>query len=188
MLMRCRQPQHQSFNNMGRSHRPNISFKTDVHTARRLTPALGSSMRSTGYLSALLVIGALGFATYVGHALLVGYVTAHLPLALCHDAACLLLLPGFVSATITGFLLAVLTMWLTPRFAVISPILAALPSVALHIWAWITFGHWNIWWIVLSDIVFLIAATYGFAALFRWLRFRLSPGNSSKRTRVPRAA
>ena len=29
MLMRCQRLQPQSFNNMGRLHRPNISFKAD---------------------------------------------------------------------------------------------------------------------------------------------------------------
>lgn len=125
----------------------------------------------------------LGCATYVGYPLLCGYVIAHLPLALCHSAGCLLLLPGLISAVLTGLVLAMVASLVTPQFSVVIPTLATLPWVLLHVSAWVAFSHWGSWWVVLSDVTSLVTATLAIAIGLKWLRSRWS---ASKRTRVPR--
>ena len=97
-------------------------------------------MRSTKYIFALLVTVTLGYGTFIGHALLGAYVAGHLPYALFLSGFGLLLLPGLGAALVTGFLLAALARLIIPRFAVVVPVLATLPWVALHILAWTVYG------------------------------------------------
>jgi hypothetical protein len=124
-------------------------------------------MRSTKYIFALLVTVTLGYGTFIGHALLGAYVAGHLPYALFLSGFGLLLLPGLGAALVTGFLLAALARLIIPRFAVVVPVLATLPWVALHILAWTVYGSRDIWWVVLSDIASLMIATYTLAILLR---------------------
>jgi hypothetical protein len=143
-------------------------------------------MRSTKYIFALLITAALGYGALIGQTFLGAYVGGHLPRSLYFSSFGLLLLPGIVSALVTGFLLAALARLFTPRFAIVIPMLATIPWVALHVWAVIVYGTRDIWWVVLGDIASLLIATYLFAMFFRGHSFGEPPSNSSKRTRVLR--
>jgi len=135
-------------------------------------------MRGTNYLLAALLVLALGYATCIGHTLLGAYIDIHLSPALSLSGFGFLLLPGLGSSLVTGFLLAAITRLIIPRFAFITPLLATVPWIAFHVWAWTIYGTTKTWWVIFSDIASLVIATALFAILFR--RFRPSqPPNSS---------
>jgi hypothetical protein len=135
-------------------------------------------MRSAEYILALLVTVALSCGTLIAHAMLGAYVAGHLPHSLFLSGYGLLLLPGFGSALVTGFLLAALVRLVIPRFAIAIPVLATVPWVAFHLWAWIAYGTRDIWWVFLSDIASLVIVAYTFAILLRRYRVGRPPNNS----------
>jgi hypothetical protein len=137
-------------------------------------------MHSTKYIFALLVTVALGYGTFIGHALLGAYVAGHLPPILFLSGFGLLLLPGLGSSLVTGFILAALARVIIPRFAVVVSVLATIPWVSLHVWTWAAYGSRGFWWVVLSDIASLVIATYILATLLRHHRNRSPPNHSFK--------
>ena len=137
-------------------------------------------MRGTNYLLAALLILALGYATCIGHTLLGAYIDIHLTPALSLSGFGFLLLPGLGSSLVTGFLLAAIARLIIPRFALIVPLLATVPWIAFHIWAWTVYGTTRTWWVVFSDIASLIIATSLFAILFKRFRPRQPPNSSFK--------
>ena len=137
-------------------------------------------MRSAQYIIVLLVTVALGYGTFIGHALLGSCIAGHLPLALLLSGFGLLLLPGLGSALLTGFLLAGFSRLLVPRFAIIVPMLAATPWAIFHLWVWHVYGTRDIWWVVFSDIGSLMMATYIFAILLGHYPLTRPPNNSFK--------
>jgi len=137
-------------------------------------------MRGAKYILALLVTVALGYSTFIGHALLSVYIAGHLPHALFLSGFGLLLLPGLGSALVTGFLLAALARLIISRFAVVVPVLATLPWAVLHVWTWSVYGARDLWWVVLSDIASLVIATCILAILLGRHRLRWPPNNSFK--------
>lgn len=145
-------------------------------------------MRSTEYVFVLLVTVALGYGAFIGPALLGAYIASHLPRSLFLSGYGLLLLPGLGSALVTGLVLAVLARLIVSRFAVAASVLATVPWVALHLWAWAVYGTGNLWWVVFSDIMSLVISTYLFAVLFRGIGKSRHLTTRSRRTRVPRAA
>ncbi len=145
-------------------------------------------MRSAEYIFVPLVTLALGYGAFIGHTLLGAYVASHLPRSLFLSGFGLLLLPGLGSALVTGFVLAAVARVIISRFAVAASLLATVPWVALHLWAWAVYGTGNLWWVVFSDIMSLVISTYLFAMLFRGIGKSQHLTTRSRRTRVPRAA
>lgn len=145
-------------------------------------------MRSAEYIFVPLVTLALGYGAFICHTLLGAYVASHLPRSLFLSGFGLLLLPGLGSALVTGFVLAAVARVIISRFAVAASMLATVPWVALHLWAWAMYGTGNLWWVVFSDIMSLVISTYLFAMLFRGIGKSQHLTTRSRRTRAPRAA